>query len=47
MLIRKLRLQHGMTQERLAQITWLSVRTVQRTERGQHFGSQLPNRIRI
>ncbi|WP_413663998.1 hypothetical protein ACG1BZ_00765 [Microbulbifer sp. CNSA002] len=31
-----------MTQEQLAQITWLSVRTVQRTERDQHVGLELP-----
>ncbi|MFT3907416.1 MAG: 2TM domain-containing protein [Steroidobacteraceae bacterium] len=34
MLIRKLRLQHGWTQEHLAQLTGLSVRSIQRLERG-------------
>ncbi len=34
MLVRKLRLQRGWSQEQLAEITGLSVRTVQRAERG-------------
>ncbi len=38
MLIQKLRLQRGWSQEQLAEITGLSVRTVQRLERG-HPGS--------
>jgi transcriptional regulator with XRE-family HTH domain len=35
MIIRKLRLQRGWSQEQLAQISGLSIRTVQRIERGQ------------
>ncbi len=35
MLIQKLRLQRGWSQERLAEVSGLSVRTVQRLERGQ------------
>ena len=35
MIIRKLRLQRGWTQEHLAQLTGLSVRSIQRLERGQ------------
>lgn len=35
MLIQKLRLQRGWSQEQLAEVTGLSVRTVQRLERGQ------------
>lgn len=38
MIIRKLRLQQGWSQEHLAQISGLSVRTVQRAERGQTIG---------
>ena len=35
MLIQKLRLQHGWSQEQLADLSGLSVRTIQRLERGQ------------
>lgn len=35
MIVRKLRLQRGWTQDQLAQLTGLSVRTVQRLERGE------------
>lgn len=35
MMIRKLRLQNGWSQEQLAEFTGLSVRTIQRIERGQ------------
>jgi len=35
MIIRKLRLQHGWSQEELAAMTGLSVRTIQRVEKGQ------------
>jgi transcriptional regulator with XRE-family HTH domain len=35
MLIQKLRLQHGWSQEQLAELSGLSVRTIQRLERGQ------------
>jgi transcriptional regulator with XRE-family HTH domain len=35
MIIRKLRLQKGWSQEQLAELTGLSVRTIQRLERGQ------------
>lgn len=35
MIIRKLRLQRGWTQEHLAELTGLSVRSIQRLERGQ------------
>ncbi|MBR0868021.1 transcriptional regulator with XRE-family HTH domain [Bradyrhizobium diazoefficiens] len=35
MLIQKLRLQRGWSQEQLAQLSGLSVRTIQRLERGQ------------
>jgi transcriptional regulator with XRE-family HTH domain len=35
MLIQKLRLQHGWSQEQLAELSDLSVRTIQRLERGQ------------
>lgn len=38
MIIRKLRLQRGWSQEQLAEISGLSVRTVQRIERGQNAG---------
>ena len=36
LLIQKLRLQRGWSQEQLAMLTGLSVRTIQRIERGQH-----------
>ena len=35
MIIRKLRLQRGQSQEQLAEMCGLSVRTIQRVERGQ------------
>lgn len=35
MIIRKLRLQRGWSQEQLAELTGLSTRTIQRIERGQ------------
>ena len=35
MIVRKLRLQRGWSQEQLAELTGLSVRTIQRIERGQ------------
>jgi len=35
MLIQKLRLQHGWSQEQLAELSGVSVRTIQRLERGQ------------
>jgi transcriptional regulator with XRE-family HTH domain len=38
MIIRKLRLQRGWSQDKLAQISGLSVRTIQRIERGQQPG---------
>jgi transcriptional regulator with XRE-family HTH domain len=38
MLVRKLRLQRGWSQEQLAELTGLSVRTIQRVERGQKPG---------
>ena len=38
MIVRKLRLQRGWSQEQLAQISGLSVRTIQRIERGQNAG---------
>ena len=38
MIIRKLRLQRGWSQEQLAEMSGLSVRTIQRLERGQKAG---------
>jgi transcriptional regulator with XRE-family HTH domain len=38
MIVRKLRLQRGWSQEQLAQFSGLSVRTIQRIERGQKAG---------
>ena len=38
MKVRKLRLQHGWSQEQLAELSGLSVRTIQRIERGQSAG---------
>ena len=35
MIIRKLRLQRGWSQDQLSQMTGLSIRTIQRIERGQ------------
>ncbi len=38
MIVRKLRLQRGWSQEHLAELTGLSVRTIQRIERGRKCG---------
>lgn len=38
MIVRKLRLQRGWSQEQLATLTGLSIRTIQRIERGQSPG---------
>ncbi|MGF1756614.1 2TM domain-containing protein [Photobacterium sagamiensis] len=38
MIVRKLRLQRGWSQEHLSQVSGLSVRTIQRIERGQNAG---------
>ena len=38
MIVRKLRIQRGWSQEQLAELTGLSVRTIQRVERGQSAG---------
>lgn len=38
MIIRKLRLKHGWSQEQLADLSGLSIRTIQRIERGQKPG---------
>lgn len=38
MIVRKLRLKHGWSQEQLAELSGLSVRTIQRIERGQKPG---------
>lgn len=38
MIVRKLRLQRGWSQEQLAELSGLSVRTIQRIERGQNAG---------
>ena len=38
MIVRKLRLQHGWSQDQLAQLSGLSIRTIQRIERGQTPG---------
>ncbi|MBD0788327.1 2TM domain-containing protein [Vibrio sp. Y2-5] len=38
MIIRKLRLKHGWSQEQLAELSGLSIRTIQRIERGQQPG---------
>ena len=38
MIVKKLRLQHGWSQEQLAHMAGLSIRTVQRIERGQRAG---------
>ena len=38
MIVRKLRLQRGWSQEQLAELSGLSVRTIQRIERGQKAG---------
>lgn len=38
MIVRKLRLQRGWSQEHLSQLSGLSIRTIQRIERGQNAG---------
>jgi Predicted transcription factor, homolog of eukaryotic MBF1 len=38
MIVRKLRLQRGWSQDQLAQLSDLSIRTIQRIERGQTPG---------
>ncbi len=38
MIVRKLRLQKGWSQDQLAQLSGLSIRTIQRIERGQNAG---------
>ena len=38
MIVRKLRLKHAWSQEQLAQFSGLSIRTIQRIERGQNAG---------
>ena len=38
MIVRKLRLQRGWSQDQLAQLSGLSIRTIQRIERGQNAG---------
>jgi transcriptional regulator with XRE-family HTH domain len=40
MLIQKLRVQRGWSQEQLAELTGLSVRTIQRIERGQNASAE-------
>lgn len=45
MIIRKLRLQRGWSQEQLAELTGLSVRTIQRIERGQNPGLESANAL--
>ncbi|PXF32448.1 XRE family transcriptional regulator [Pokkaliibacter plantistimulans] len=45
MIVRKLRLQRGWSQEQLAQLTGLSVRTIQRIERGQNPGLESLNAL--
>jgi transcriptional regulator with XRE-family HTH domain len=45
MIVRKLRLQRGWTQEHLAEITGLSVRSIQRLERGQTCSLETMNAL--
>jgi len=45
MIVRKLRLQRGWSQEQLAEMTGLSVRTIQRIERGQNAGLESLNAL--
>lgn len=45
MITRKLRLQRGWTQEQLAQLTGLSVRSIQRIERGQACSLETQNSL--
>ena len=41
MLVQKLRLQRGWSQEQLAELSGLSVRTIQRIERGQVASTEI------
>lgn len=45
MIVRKLRLQRGWSQEQLAQLSGLSVRTIQRIERGKNPGLESLNAL--
>jgi transcriptional regulator with XRE-family HTH domain len=45
MIVRKLRLQRGWTQEHLAELTGLSVRSIQRLERGQSCSLETLNSL--
>jgi transcriptional regulator with XRE-family HTH domain len=45
MIVRKLRLQRGWTQEQLAELTGLSVRSIQRTERGRQSSLETLNSL--
>jgi transcriptional regulator with XRE-family HTH domain len=45
MIVRKLRLQRGWTQEHLAELTGLSVRSIQRLERGQSCSIETLNSL--
>jgi transcriptional regulator with XRE-family HTH domain len=45
MIVRKLRLQRGWTQEHLAEVTGLSVRSIQRIERGQPYSMETRNSL--
>ncbi len=45
MIVRKLRLQRGWSQEQLAEMTGLSVRTIQRIERGHNAGLESINAL--
>ena len=45
MIIRKLRLQRGWSQEQLAEMADVSVRTIQRIERGQKPGLETANAL--
>jgi transcriptional regulator with XRE-family HTH domain len=45
MIVRKLRLQRGWTQEQLAELTGLSVRSIQRLERGQSASLETVNSL--
>jgi XRE family transcriptional regulator, regulator of sulfur utilization len=45
MIVRKLRLQRGWTQEHLAELTGLSVRSIQRLERGQSASLETLNSL--
>ena len=45
MIVRKLRLQRGWSQEQLATLSGLSIRTIQRIERGQRAGLESMNAL--